>query len=106
MRIAALLFAIGFAFPAIAQPLGQDEMPTPDEATRAYVKAKNATGMGWKSANDDAYTVTLVECAKNTDPGIVCIAEITTTVQNAKPFHNKLRFTKSALGEWTATFER
>ncbi|WLP57459.1 hypothetical protein [Agrobacterium fabrum] len=98
------LISAALSASAMAQTL---DLPSPREAARAYVKATNSMGMSWGEKKEGDYIVTLGECAKSTSgPGLICMASIKGNVANAKPFHNKLGFTKGPSGEWIATFER
>lgn len=83
------------------------DLPSPQEAARAYVKATNSMGMSWGEKKESDYVVTLGECTESTSgPGVICIASIKTKVADAKAFHNKIGFSKGPTGEWVATFER
>ncbi|MNE06745.1 hypothetical protein D3C80_993440 [compost metagenome] len=106
MRTSALGAIIGIASSAAAIAQTAD-LPTPQEAARAYVKATNSMGMVWEKKKEGDYIVALGECAKSSSgPGVICIASIKANIPNAKPFHNKLGFSRSPSGEWVATFER
>ncbi|SCX31864.1 hypothetical protein [Agrobacterium rosae] len=89
---------------ALAQVAAGDR-PTDAEATVAWAKADARMSL---MPNDYSQKrVELGECAKSqTGPGVICTAGVKVTPEAKPAYYVKLGFSKSASGEWVATFER